>query len=285
MVDLQVVIDRTSSWVEFVRQYWSLDWSLNPTWTAGIAVLAGLVLALWGARLLRTVYVLALMAVGAAIGVSLARRLQIDPLIGLVLGAGLLGLIGHLLYRWLVGLTAGVCAALVVAVLAAPWLADRAEAFADDLLAGTAGQRIFADETSADGPTADVAEGAMTPVVGPQTFVTALASSLWEAKRQELTKLGVLVAAAILLGLGLGVVLPKFTTIIGTSFVGVLALTSGAATLLSRHLPSLWDSVLANTSWFLGGAGLLLLVSLAFQARQGHLREVVSAPAPAAEAA
>lgn len=283
MVDLQAMIDQTSSWVEFGRQYWSLDWSLNPTWTAGIAVLAGLILALWGARLLRTVYVLALMAAGAAIGVYFARRLEVDFLLGLVLGAGLLGLIGHLLYRWLVGLTAGVCAALVVAAVGAPWLVDRAEAFADDLLAGATGQRIFADEIPpTDSPPADIPEGDMAPVVGPQTFVKALASSLWKENRQELTTLGVLIAAAIVLGLGLGVVLPRFTTIVGTSSVGVLALTTGLAMLASRHLPSLWGSILANTAWFLGGAGLLLVVSLAFQARHGHLREVVSAPAPAA---
>ncbi len=108
------------------------------------------------------------------------------------------------------------------------------------------------------------------------------ASSLWKENRQKLTTLGVLIAAAIVLGLGLGVVLPRFTTIVGTSSVGVLALTTGSAMLVSRHLPSIWDSILANTVWFLGGAGLLLVVSLAFQARHGHLREVVSAPAPAA---
>jgi len=284
MVDPQGLIDRTSSWMEFGHQYWSLNWSLSPNWTAGLAIPAGLILALWGARLLRTIYVLTLMAVGATIGVQMAQRLEVDSLIGLVLGAGLFGLAGHLLYRWLVGLTAGLCTTLVVIALGAPWLTARVEAFADDLLDGSTGQRIFSNKVMAGGTTADVDEGNPGPNVSPQEFVTVLAKSLWEEKRQELTHLGMLMTAAYLLGVGLGVVLPRFTTIIGTSLIGVAILTTGIATLLIRHWPSLWQSVLANTAWFLGGVGLFLLVSLAFQARHGRLREVVSASATAVQA-
>jgi len=202
-----------------------------------------------------------------------------------VLGAGILGLIGHLLYRWLVGLTAGVCAALLVVLLGAPWLVDKAEVFADDLLAGATGQRIFAEQVAAASRPTDIAEGDMAPVIGLQAFVTSLASSLWEENQQDFTKLGILVAAAILLGVGLGVVLPKFTTIVGTSCVGILVLAIGVATLLARLWPSVWDSVLANPTWLLGGTGTLLLVSLAFQARHGRVREVASAAAKTASAA
>lgn len=283
MIDLQGLIDRISSWGAFGHQYWALEWPLPPVQTAWIAILAGCVLALWGARLLRAIYVLALMVLGASIGIHIARQLEVDPLIGLVLGAGLLGLLGHILYRWLVGLTTGLCMALLVAAIGASWLPDRMEVFADDLLAGAKGQRIFTDKVMADGPKADVTERGTTQLVGPQEFVIVLAEALWEEKHQELTKLGILMAAAILLGMGLGVVLPRFTTIIGTSVIGVMALTMGVGSLLALYLPSLWNSVLANTAWFLGGIGLLLLVSLAFQARHGRLREVVSASAPAAQ--
>lgn len=285
MIDLQTVIDRISNWGEFGRQYWSLDWPIDANLTAIIAVLVGMTLAFWGARLLHTAYVLALMGTGAAIGIHLARQWEVDLLIGLVLGAGLLGLLGHLLYRWLVGLTAGLCVALVIAIIGAPWLADSAETFADDLLARANQQRIFTTEQlMPPSPTADLAQGIPAPIIGAKAFVTGLAETLWQERHAESTKLLAIVGVSILLGIALGVVLPRFTTIVGTSSVGVSILTSGAASLLARHLPGAWGSIQANSTWALIGIGLMLLISLLYQTRHGRVREVVVA-STAAQAA
>ena len=83
-----------------------------------------------------------------------------------------------------------------------------------------------------------------------------------------------------LLALALGVILPRFTTIVGTSVVGVLAIAAAAAYLISAKAPDLWRSIQAQPAWFYGALGLLLVVSLAFQARRGKLRQI----APAATA-
>jgi len=278
MVDLPTMIDRISNWGEFCQRYWSLDWPINPNLSVWIAVLVGLTLALWGARLLHAVYVLTLMGVGVAIGIHLAKQWEVDLLIGLVLGGGLLGLLGHLLYRWLVGLTAGLCVALVVLMIGAPWLADSAEAFADDHLARVNRERIFTTEQlMPSAPTADLAQGVPEPVLGAQAFVTGLAEKLWQKRHSESTKLVILVAVSILLGIALGVVLPRFTTIVGTSVVGVGVLTSGLAALLGRYLPNVWGSIQANPTWALGGMGLMLLMALLYQTRHGRIREVVLA--------
>lgn len=303
MIDMPAMFDRLCQWAEFARRYWSWQALPDPTVLGVVAIAGGLVLALWGARLMRAVYVLGFMAAGAAAGIRLAGQFHVDPLIGFVIGAGLAGLIGHLLYRWWVGLTAGLCMSAIVALAGAPWVMGQAEAFADALLQQATGERLFADATVAQlPPSASAPAGPVGPGIDWSTVVTGLhpagdqarpapltclkawASRTWAAVPGGLKNLGILVALAGLLGLALGVVLPRFTTIVGTSVVGVAAIAAGAAHLIWRHWPNTWRSIQADSVWFYGAVGLLLVVSLAFQARRGKLRQLASAapPAPAA---
>ena len=296
MIDMPVMFDRLSQWAEFARRYWSWQALPDPTVLAVIAVAGGLVLALWGARLMRAVYVLGFMAAGAAVGIRLAGQFQVDPLIGLVIGAGLAGLIGHLLYRWWIGLTAGLCMSAIVALAGAPWVMGQAEAFADALLQQATGERLFADAAAGrlppptTAPRGPVGPDFDWPVVvaglhpagdqvrpAPLTCLKAWAGRIWAAVPSGLRNLGILMAMAGLLGLALGVVLPRFTAIVGTSVVGVAAIAAGAVHLISGHWPSAWRSIQADAVWFYGALGLLLIVSLAFQALRGKLRQLAPA--------
>ena len=301
MIDMQAIVDRVLGWAEFSRQYWSFDWPVSPTWTAVLAVLVGVVLALWGARLLRAVYVLGFMTAGGAVGVHFAREFEVDPLIGLVLGAGVAGLFGHVLYRWWIGLTSALCAALIVVAIGGPWLADQAEAFADSMWEQATGQSFFAATSTApaaehsDGSIAQTAPASEQPFAAlvieageadeqptPMGFVVELVKLIWSEHHSDARRLAILAGIAAVLGLALGVLLPDFATVFGTSVVGVLALVMGVGTLLSRHLPATWGAMTADTTWFLAGIALVLLVSLAFQARRGRMRDVAtSVPAAA----
>ena len=65
MVGVQEVIELLSRGVGLIRNHVAIpDLWPDATWAAVVAVLAGLVLALWGGRLLRALYVIAFMAIG-----------------------------------------------------------------------------------------------------------------------------------------------------------------------------------------------------------------------------
>lgn len=276
MIDVQVMIDRVASCASFVRQCYLPDWQPNVTLVAGAAITGGFVAALWGARLLRAFFVVSFMVAGAAIGVHLARRFDIELLVGLVLGAGVMGLIGHLLFRWWVGAGTGLCAALLVVVAGTPWIWSEVESFSDNYLTPGSGIRIAGAAEGAQ-PTGGQ-PGGQTAVATP-AFWQAFGSHLWSHKYAELRRLMVLAGIAALLGLVLGLVLPRFTTALGTSIIGIGVAVTGGAVLLIRNQRAWWDAVLAKPDWFLGAAGLAVLIAFVFQIR--HRRRPVAVAEPA----
>ncbi len=295
MIDMSAMLDRLADWARFAESYWSVGPALDSFWTAVLALVVGLILSLWGARLLKAAYVIGFMVAGATVGMGVARTYEVDPLIGFVIGAGVLGLVGHLLYRWWIGLTAALAAAAIVVAVSAPWAPREAEAFADALLQQAGGRQLFAPESQPtsgspavvvapgdlDGRTIDwltVAAG-LKPPEGqarpePLAVLAAWVKALWAAVPDELRQAGLLAGVAGLLGLALGVVLPRFTTIVGTSAIGVLAMAGSVAYFLSEKMPGAWQSVQAQPVWFWACVGLILVVSLAFQARRGKLRQI-----------
>jgi hypothetical protein len=287
MINLQAMIDRVLSWVQFSQSYWSLEWPLSGMVTAFLAVGVGVVLAFWGARLLRMFYVMGFMAAGAAAGVYLAGELEVDPLIGFVLGAGVLGLLGHLLFRWWVALTAGLCAVVVVSLVGGPWLADRAEGLADRLSERATGQPYFEQATTRSAPAVAVFEAMPTSTASadsgegerptPLGFLVALGKTVWAEHQPYAKRLAFGAAAAAVLAVLLGLFLPRLTMILGTSLVGVLAITVGGAVVLEGMAPSFWEGLCKHMSWMWAGVALVLLVSVTFQARSGRVREVAAA--------
>src|SRR5207253_7848115 len=120
MFDFQATSNVLKEWYGFFKYHVPVDHWPDPVVWSGAAVLAGAVLAFWGARLLRPLYVLIFMIAGAAVGVRLAGVSQVDRLIGLVLGAGAAALIAVVFFRWWVGLTTGLVAVLILIAAAAP---------------------------------------------------------------------------------------------------------------------------------------------------------------------
>jgi hypothetical protein len=245
-------------------------WPNTNLW-ALIAVPAGLILAFWGASLLRTAYVLGFMVLGGAAGVRFAGTGQVDLMIGLVLGAGLAALVGHLLFRLWLGVTAGGFAILLVAVLGAGRISDEVRKFEDQRL----GTGAYVLPETLDAPSAG--EGAL------MGYLKELQAFFYEKNQDFLYGAGIVGGLAFLVGMTLAMFLPQWTMIVGTSLIGTLTAGAGSAALASSRWPEAWAAVLANPGWALGGFAALFLIGLLYQAQQrrGRVPAAPVVPAPA----
>jgi len=285
MIGLKSIIDLLTTWAQDVQSQVSLpEWWPGSTTLAVGTIVVGLVMALWGSRLLRLFYVLAFIAVGAVAGVTIARSTRVDPLIGLVLGAGVAGLVGHLLFRWWVGVTAACCAALLVLTVAAVRNLPDVEASVKEFHEQR-GQAI-ASSLPAEAVTglAGDAESRSTVralVAAARSYVSEAVSYFLEKRSDVVYRVAVVAVLAWFTGLGMGLTLPRFTTIVGTSCIGVLLISAGLLGLAGKHAPAALEAAETHERGFLISFGVVLLISLLVQARH---RRPVPAAAPAAPA-
>jgi hypothetical protein len=269
MLNLQAVADLIGQGAELYRHYVPPDRVPYPNLMAIGVAGVGILLAFWGARLLRTIYILGFMVVGAAEGFRIGSNLGIDTLIGLTFGAGIAGLIGYVLFRWWVGVTAGTVAALVVLALVSPQLVPLNEKYQDFGLG--VGSDVYRTGNGQDAQ--DFKE-----------YLVGFSQYLWTQHKDFAGRFAVGAGLAWLLGVILGLVLPRFTTILGTSLFGVLMAAGGGGVLLYRNWPEAWSAVSSHPDWYLVGLGAFLIVSAWRQTRSGRMPAAAPAPAPPADA-
>ncbi len=273
MLDFQAVRDLWAAVQGVVHHH--VDWTSwpQPMWLAGGAAVIGLILAFWGSRVLRTLFVLAFMAAGAAAGKRAADAMQVDLLIGLVLGAGFAGLIGYLFYRWWVGLTMGVVAALLVLVLfGSSQLEPVIQSFQDARTGAGTGRY---DTSLLESPPEESLPG----------YLRDLWTYCWTQQRGVVYRTVGPAALAGLLGLAVGVILPRLATILATSVLGVTAAAAGGGYLAWLRWPNLWGRVEARPTWSLGLLAGFLLLALLYQASHSGRRSAPAAPVAPAPAA
>lgn len=285
MIDFKTIVDFIiSRSAEVQSRLPQLDWLPGATTLAVGAIVIGLVLSLWGNRLLRLFYVLVFIGAGGAAGVHAARATSVDLLIGLVLGAGMAGLAGHLLFRWWVGVTAACCAALVVISTAGvrnlPDVQAAFEAFHKERGVG-----VVASQTS-EAATPEGAEQ-LTPdlrgaAIVVKTYLSEAADYFYRHQPDLVYRVIIVAALAWVTGLGMGLSLPRFTTIVGTSCMGVLLIFLGVAVLASRHSPGVFETSQSHGKWVVGIVGVVLLGSLIVQSRPKRAVAAPPAPPPAA---
>jgi hypothetical protein len=228
-----------------MTQMTAVPW-LDPFWAAVVAVVLGLALALWGGRILRTGVILAFMAAGAVWGKRMAGSMQVDLLIGLVIGAGVAGLIGYVFYRWWLGLTIGTVAALVVAItFSAPKMLNERQAF-DDYRLG-------------------MGTGRYDTVHRESYSVDDVRNYFWTQRRDFVVRsllpvmvIGVIAFAATMLA-------PRLAAVLGTSILGVLLLACGTGALLASKWQDWWNSIQAHQGWVLCGLSVFWLFSFMYQ--------------------
>jgi hypothetical protein len=290
MIGLRNIVDLLARCAEYVRAHVPPpEWWPSALTLAVILMAAGFVLAFWGNRLLRLVYVLTFIALGGAVGVSIARAAGVDLLIGLVLGAGIAGLAGHLLFRWWVGMTSGICAAVFVLAFAA----GRNSADLQTALSEYARNHPVAIPLSQPAEAPAASDGSSPTTAAARQIGLALKDSALGAFRYfsenhqgVVARVVVVTALAWITGLGMGLCLPRFTTILGTSCLGVALLALGLGMLLFRYSPAALEAFENNDKWVFGVLGVLLLMSLIMQARQRRTTaQPPAAPVPVPKAA
>lgn len=269
MIDIVEIVDLLTKGASLVREHVPAAYLPTPAWLSAGLIVIGLVLALWGARVLRVAFVVSMAAAGAWAGIAVAQAQQVDLLIGLILGAGLAGLVGHLMYRWWVAVSAGLCAALIVLMMGGQrvWLAE-IEAFAAQQ------QPLIAQDYNNALASASLSEAA-SPV---RPYLAEMGAYFWENRRNLVIRSGLACSLAFVLGFGMGLAVPGITTVIGTSLAGIIAVVLGVGTAVTAYRPEWWAYVDTHASWFILATGIILLVSVMTQITQ---RRPAAAPSGA----
>lgn len=277
-MDIRGTLELLSRAAELVRYHLPPEVRPDPVVAGFVLMLAGLVLAVWGARLLKALLVLLFAGAGVGIGIQVARYFKTDDLLGLLIGGLLLGFLGYALYRWWVAVVAGAVAVVIAAFVLAPAmlpdLPDEAAAFWDER------HQVGSDDYSAVLRDAETAEP--EPSEALLEVLNDFRAHLWLRHGDQLRKLGVLLAAAWLVGLIVGLMMPRFTAIAGTSLIGVAVLSAGLGVLAVTYRPELWARLMTGGPWTAGGLAGLVLVFALYQARRRPSGPAVPAPPPAA---
>jgi len=108
--------------------------------------------------------------------------------------------------------------------------------------------------------------------------VRGLAGQYWDMRRDRAYRVMFVLGLAWLTGLGMGLTLPRFTMILGTSVVGVLCLAVGLGLVISRYWQGLWSVLVKHAPLSLAGLGVVLILSLLYQMRRGRLVAVSPRP-------
>lgn len=271
MLSVQTVADWVARGADLYRHYVPPEWVPYPGVMAASVAVLGFVFAFWGARLLKTMYILAFMAAGAAIGFRVGSELKIDTLIGLTFGAAIAAFIGYVFYRWWVGVTTGAFAVLLVLAVAWPQIQGLQQDYQDSL------QGVGSGDFSSLLAQAD-------QTMTPAEHVKAFSIYVWTQDRRFANRFAFAAGLAWLLGVVMGLLLPRFTTVVGTALVGVVLAAAGVGVLLYRHWPSAWEATAAHPDWYLVGMAALLIVASWHQVRPGRVRLPAPPASPPPEA-
>jgi hypothetical protein len=209
-------------------------------WVAGsVTLFIGVVIAFWGAKLLRPLFALIFVGCGAWFGGEIGLLFGLSDIIGMVVGAVVMGLIGYILYRlWIAGMSA-----VLLAVVAVTIFGTRAALpYWSDYQAITPSDEFIAQYVVESG----------APRSGWDT-VTTLSKDFWThltlTHGDVSQKSKVIMLAGAALGFILGLMAERFATILWTSALGVVVAACGSVTLALHIWPTFRDSLWAYPQW------------------------------------
>lgn len=248
MIELQKMLE-ILEWgrqiVGAIEQVPLIPW-LGSFWAAVGAMTIGSILALWGGRVLRSMVVLAFMVAGAVVGKQVAGSMQIDLLIGLVIGAGAAGLIGFVFYRWWLGLLMGGLVVLIMSsTYSAPRILNERQAF-EDFRMGVGSGRY---DTSRS-----------------EKYTTEqFREYFWEQNRQFVVKTVLPVLVVGLVVFVATMIAPRLAAVLGTSVLGVLLVAGGTGMLVACKSEDWWNRIQCQQTWVVVGVGVFWLFSVMYQ--------------------
>lgn len=239
---------------ELLRYHLPTDEFAIPPGSIAMSLLAGLVLSLFGARLVRFCLGIIFMGGGGVIGGYFARQYGYSPLPGILIGAVLLGVIGYFLFRMWVSALAGVLLAVIAAgVVAMPEMPALVQQFEQSRTGGATSDYLL--------PAANQQEEEK-PLLLSQYCIEC--GQFIQARRPELVRNTAIVSAlAFLLGSAIGLFAYQWAMILGTTITGAALLISGLAPLANRYWPQAIEWIHGNPKPAMGIlAGWMLLAIL-----------------------
>lgn len=238
---------------------------------AGIGGVIGLVLALWGVRLFRSVLVLAFAAGGILIGLAGNQWLNLGQVFCAVCGGLVFGALGFVLYRLWVGVGWAallICVGLSVLGHTQAWpqwdAFDQAQ-MAETILADQGFQPpTVAEQNSFNDP---------NPMQVFREFGVYLDENVPNIRRNALAT----VILAGVLGLLMGLVAARLTVVLATAFLGVSLLAGSAGYFLSEFRPQVLEEATSRPAALWAGLGIAVLVSMMIQYFQTRPRPIAEA--------
>jgi len=243
----------------FVVQHAPTDAMRGAVPAALIFLVAGVGLSVIGAKLARFGVTTAFVALGGVAGAGFARELDFHPLIGVLVGGLLIGIIAYQTFRLWVGLGAAVVfSSLVVGTFGyqrvVPYVAEFEQGVQHSVVAGPI---TFAVPTTLE----QQAYRDRTPRQWAEEFWAFVTQR--DANVARNTK--GLATVALLTGLCLGIVAVRWALILSTSLVGTVLVTTAVATLLTHSVPESYQAFQHNPGLLGVGVGGFLVTSLILQ--------------------
>lgn len=258
MTELQRVWEQLGA---VTQQHLPSDVVTNAAWGAGLMLLLGIGISVFGAKLARFGLTSFFVLLGGALGAHVAQLIDLPVVPSLAIGAATLGVIGFISYRFVVGLmVAGVIAALVAGAFSYARVLPHVSTFdAPALASATPGAE--GGEFTLLTPEAQQAYRDRTP---EEWF-----SDFWAHVGQiDATTPRYVQALAIcggLAGLLLGLLLSRAAVIVAAAVIGTAFVTSSLAMLATRFAPGAYEAGFGHPMVVAVAGGAFLVASLIVQ--------------------
>ena len=225
-----------------------------------VLLVAGIGLSVLGAKLARFGVTSAFVVLGGVLGSRFGQEMGFQPLICVLVGAFLIGVIAYQTFRLWVGVGAAVVfSSLVLGTFGyqrlVPYVAEFQQGAQQPAIQSPI---TFAVPT----PVEQQAYRERTPGQWAEEFWAFVTQG--DANFAKNTK--GLATVALLTGLCLGIVAMRWALILATSLVGTVLVTTAAATLLTQSVPESYQAFQNNPSLVGVGVGGFLVTSLILQA-------------------
>jgi len=256
MNEIEIVLEQARL---FVVQHAPTDALSRAVPAALVLLVAGIGLSVLGAKLARFGVTSAFVVLGGVLGSRFGQEMGFQPLICVLVGAFLIGVIAYQTFRLWVGVGAAVVfSSLVLGTFGyqrvMPYVAEFERGAQQPSIQSPI---TFAVPTSIE----QQAYRERTPRQWAEEFWSFV--TLRDAIVAKNTK--GLATVALLTGLCLGIVAVRWAMILATSLVGTVLVTTAAATLLTRSVPESYQAFQNNPSLVGIGVGGFLVSSLILQ--------------------
>jgi hypothetical protein len=235
---------------------WSVAWP-----AASAVLLIGIAMSALGAKFARLGITLSFLLLGGWGGYEFGRAAGVAPLLVSAVGAGMIGLIGHLTFRvWVGVLTAAVLSACATGVFGYYRVTPHMLAFERERFAA-----LSSDVGSEAASIRDSTDVARNRFPSAKEWLDGAANYVTARDARAVSQARLLSIAVGVTGLLLGLVAARWMLILSTSLLGTFCVSSGITALLASFLPSSREAMVNHPGVYAIGVGGFLAASLIVQ--------------------